>query len=101
MGRRKKEVVASESEEKLEPVEESEEVEPTQEEQEPTQSEESTESVDEESSEAESVEAPLAQSADVYGKDGGFIRSYCFDIHGPNFAALARQFAQKIGGRVS
>lgn len=99
MGRRKKEIAVSEPEEKLEPVEESDGAEPVQEEQEPTQ--ESTEPADEESSEAEPVEAPLAQSANVHGKDGKFIRSYSFDIHGPTFAALARQFAQKIGGRVS
>lgn len=32
-------------------------------------------------------------------KDGAFIRTYSLEVHGENFADLAREFASKVEGR--
>lgn len=54
------------------------------------------------------VEAPVVEevvekavktsgSASVIDKDGNFIREYSLEVHGKDYAALAKQFADKKG----
>ena len=39
-------------------------------------------------------------SADVFNKDGHYIRTYDMDLHGDKYKDLAKMYATKIGGTV-
>lgn len=44
------------------------------------------------------VEETAFQSADIFDKEGQFVRTYRLDVHGPDFVVFAKSFSKKIGG---
>lgn len=44
------------------------------------------------------VEETSYRSADIFDKEGQFVRTYRLDIHGLDFVIFAKSFSKKIGG---
>jgi len=42
----------------------------------------------------------VVSKANVYNKNGNFVRTYDEETHGEDFKELADQYAKKIGGKV-
>ena len=38
--------------------------------------------------------------ADIFNKDGNYVRTYDIETHGENFKEMAHEYAKKIGGKV-
>jgi len=50
--------------------------------------------------EIEEEKVKLITKADVYDKNGNFVRAYDEEIHGKDFKKLADEYAKKISGKV-
>ena len=49
---------------------------------------------------AKKEKVKLITKADVYDKNGNFVRAYDEEIHGKDFKKLADEYAKKISGKV-